>query len=97
MMPPISPLAYPQTDLFLLGYIVGCSFVAALFFLRFWKSSRDILFLAFAIFFVVQCVEHIAVAGKLHPNEGDPWHFVLRLLSILGILAAILWKNVKEH
>jgi len=31
--------------------------------------------------------------GLTHPNEGSFWLFMFRLLSILGILIAILWKN----
>ena len=92
-MTPLSPLAHPVLDLFLLGFIVATSLVAMAFFLRFWKSTRDPLFLSFAAFFAVQGVTHTAVLELNHPNEGAPWLFVLRLLSILGILAAVVWKN----
>ena len=92
-MTPIAPLAHPSFDLFLLGYITASSFVALLFFLRFWKSTSDPLFVAFAVFFATQAVTHTVVVGASHPNEASAWLYVLRLLSIIGILAAILWKN----
>lgn len=92
-MTPLSPLAHPVLDLFLLGFIVAASLVAMAFFLRFWKSTSDPLFLSFAAFFAIQSVTHSAVLGLTHPNEGSVWLFLLRLLSILGILTAILWKN----
>lgn len=96
-MTPLSPLVHPRFDIFLLGFIVAASLVAVLYFLRFWKSTRDSLFLAFAVFFAVQSVSHFAVLGLEHPNEGSFWLFLIRLLSVLGILAAILWKNVKPR
>lgn len=96
-MTPLSPLVHPQFDIFLLGFIAATSLAAMVYFLRFWKTTRDSLFLAFAIFFAVQCVGHVTVLGLEHPNEGTFWRFLLRLLSVLGILAAILWKNVKPR
>jgi hypothetical protein len=92
-MTPLSPLMHPALDLFLLGFIVASSLVTMAFFLRFWKSTSDPLFLSFAAFFAVQSITHTAVLELSHPNEGAPWLFVLRLLSILSILTAILWKN----
>lgn len=96
-MIPLSPLVHPVTDVFLLGVIVATSFVALLFFLRFWKATRDPLFFAFGAFFAVQCFGHVVVLGFDHPNEGSVWLFLLRLLSVLGILGAILWKNVSQR
>jgi len=92
-MTPLSPLAHPTLDLFLLGYIFAASLGALLYFLRFWRSTRDPLFLSFAAFFAVQAVTHVAVVGNVHPNEGSPWLFMFRLAAVVYILAAILWKN----
>jgi hypothetical protein len=94
---PISPIVYPRLDTFLLGFIVATSFVALLFFLRFWRSTRDPLFLAFGIFFAVQSFSHAAVMGLAHPNEGAAWIFLLRLLSVLGVLGAIVRKNLSAR
>lgn len=90
------PLAHPTLDVFLLGFITGCSLVALLFFLRFWRSSRDPLFLAFAVFFFVQSFRESAVLGLRYPNEGNFWLFLIRLLSVLLVLGAILWKNLSR-
>jgi len=89
----LAPLSHPTLDLFLLGFIVCASLAALLFFLRFWRSTKDPLFLSFAVFFAVQCATHTLVLSMPHPNEGAPWIYALRLLSVLCILAAILWKN----
>jgi Family of unknown function (DUF5985) len=93
----MSPIVHPVMDTFLLGFIAACSLAASLFFLRFWKSTRDVLFLAFAVFFFAQAGSNVAVLGLSRPNEGTGGLFLLRLLSVLVVLAAILWKNAGEH
>ncbi|HUB28456.1 MAG TPA: DUF5985 family protein [Terracidiphilus sp.] len=97
LMHPLAPLSHPFADAFLLGFISACSFVAALFFLKFWNSTRDTLFLAFSLFFAIQGIGNSALLGVAHPNQGGLWNAVLRLLSSLGVLAAILWKNLAER
>ena len=92
-MTPLSPIEHPTLDIFLLGFVVAASLAAALFFLRFWKNTQDLLFLAFMVFFLVQAITQTLVLGYAHPNEGSIGLFLLRLLSVLVILAAILWKN----
>ena len=44
---------------FLLGIIVTASLTAAAFFLKFWRQTRDTLFLAFAIAFFIEGVNRI--------------------------------------
>jgi Family of unknown function (DUF5985) len=89
----LAPLAHLSTDLFLIGFISACSLVAGLFFLRFWRSTRDLLFLGFAAFFLIQGTSNVVVLALAHPNLANPWLSLLRLISTLAILAAILWKN----
>lgn len=96
MTPIISPMSHPQLDVFLLGFTAACSLVAALFFLRFWRASRDRLFLAFMIFFLVQGFRDAFTLRLDHPNAGTFWLFLLRLLAVLVILGAILWKNISN-
>jgi hypothetical protein len=93
----MSPIDHPVLDYFLLGFIAACSLVAGLFFLRFYRSTRDPLFLAFLIFFVVQGCTNAAILELPHPNIGTPMIFLIRLLSVLVVLAAILWKNLAKN
>jgi hypothetical protein len=86
-----------MADIFLLGCITASSLIIGLFFLRFWKATGDILFLAFAVFFVIQGGSHAFVMNLSYPNEGNFWLFLVRLLSILVVLAAILWKNAGKR
>ena len=93
---PPAPISHPIADAFLLGFASACSLIAALFFLRFWKSTRDRLFLAFSLFFVIQGISNAALLGVEHPNEGGLWNTLIRFLAIIGLLGAILWKNTVE-
>ncbi len=95
----MSPIIYPVVDFFLLGFIAACSLVAGLFFFKFWRSTRDPLFLAFLVFFVVQGCTNAAILSLEHPNQGNLLVFVIRLLSVLLVVGAILWKNLEraEH
>lgn len=78
---------------FLLGVIATSSFTAGIFFLKFWKHTRDSLFLAFGLAFIIEGLNRTAVLTVANPNEGSPWIYLVRLLAFLLILAAILKKN----
>jgi hypothetical protein len=80
------------TDVFA-GAIAALSLVAALFFLRFWRSSRDKFFLWFAISFGIEGMNRLAMGFMRQANEDTPVHYVVRLVSYLLILYAIVEKN----
>lgn len=82
-----------MVDGFLLGVIFAMSITAALFFLRFWKKTRDILFLAFAAAFLIEGVNRLSFLFLESPNEGNPRIYLVRLLAFLLIVAAIASKN----
>lgn len=81
---------------FLLGVVATGSLVAGVFFLKFWRRTRDPLFLAFSIAFIVEGLNRLGMLREPHPNEGSPWHYLVRLVAFLIILAAILRKNYGE-
>lgn len=78
---------------FLLGIIATSSVMAGIFFLKFWKSTRDFLFIAFAIAFIIEGFSRASVLLLEKPNEGSPWIYLVRLLASILILIAILKKN----
>ena len=78
---------------FLIGVIVTASLTASLYFLKFWKQTRDTLFLGFSAAFAIEGVNRIAFLLVDHPNEGNPAIYTVRLFSYLLILAAIVNKN----
>lgn len=78
---------------FLMGVIATSSLTAGVFFLKFWRKTRDSFFLAFAASFIIEGLNRSAVLLLQKPNEGSPWTYSVRLLSFLLILVAILRKN----
>ena len=89
----MTTIANPAADTFLLGFIVAAAFAVSLFFLRFWKETRDSLFLAFAAFFGLMAISEALLLNLPRPNEGNSWLFLVRLASILIVIGAILKKN----
>ena len=80
-------------DGFLLGIIVTCSLVTAAFFFRFWRKTRDWLFLGFALAFLVEGLNRASFLSLDDPAGGDKIAYTIRLVSYLLILAAIAHKN----
>ena len=78
---------------FLLGVIVTASLVAGVFFFKYWKQTRDSLFLAFAAAFTIEGLNRISFLFVDPPNEGGPAIYVVRLFAFLLIVAAIVRKN----
>jgi hypothetical protein len=70
------------------GYLV-----AALFFLRFHRETRDRLFGAFAIAFAMLAVQRAALALLPLTDRNEILIYGLRLLAFVLILAAIVDKN----
>ncbi|HZF95503.1 MAG TPA: DUF5985 family protein [Allosphingosinicella sp.] len=78
---------------FLSGAVTLGFVVAGLFFLRFWKKTRDALFLAFAFaFWLMGCAQALLALGGM-PAEERSWVYLIRLAAFLLILAAIARKN----
>jgi uncharacterized membrane protein HdeD (DUF308 family) len=80
-------------NLLLLGAISMASLIIGLFFLRSWKTTKDRFFLFFAISFCVEGLNRAALGLSRNPNEGQPFFYLVRFISFLLILMAILEKN----
>jgi O-antigen/teichoic acid export membrane protein len=76
-----------------LGAIATASMVAALFFLRFWKSTRDRFFLFFAMSFFIEGVNRALLGLMAGLREEAPAYYLIRLVAYSLILFAILDKN----
>jgi len=79
-------------EAFLMGFVAMGFLAAGLFFVRFWRETRDTLFLAFAVFFLVQAAAATTLLGFERPNEGQTVYFVY-LVTLVLIVGAILKKN----
>ena len=79
--------------LFVAGAISMGFAVAAVFFLRFWRRTRDALFPAFAAAFALLAANHALIALSGTPREEQSPYFLLRLAAFVLIIAAVLWKH----
>jgi len=75
------------------GAVAMASFVAMLFFLRFWRQTQDSFFLFFAFAFGVDAVMRL-VLGLAHVSEEtEPLIYLARAAGFAAIIIAIIRKN----
>lgn len=78
---------------FLGGAIVMGFAVAALLFLKFWRRTREGLFLAFAgSFLLLALTQALLTLGAFYTEERS-WLYLVRLAAFLLILFALWWQN----
>ncbi|HVL29380.1 MAG TPA: DUF5985 family protein [Sphingomicrobium sp.] len=78
---------------FLAGAIVAGFAMAGLFFLKFWKKTRDELFLAFTgAFWLLGLGQALLTFSNIPLEERTPL-YLLRLAAFVLILVAIWRKN----
>ena len=78
---------------FTAGAITLGFLVAALFFLRFWRTTREGLFLSFAFAFFLLGAGQAMLTFTDMGDEDRSWLFVVRLAAFSCILLAIWRKN----
>jgi uncharacterized membrane protein HdeD (DUF308 family) len=79
----------------LLGGIIVAFLIAGTFFLKYWSRTRDRFFLFFAASFWVEGVNRAALGLAVNPDENQPLFYIIRLLSFVLILIAIIDKNLR--
>lgn len=78
---------------FLAGAVTFGHAIAGFCFLRFWRRTRDSLFLAFAFAFWLFGTNQLLVSVLGARSEEATFAYVLRVLGYLLILGAIVAKN----
>jgi hypothetical protein len=78
---------------FLQGAAAMACVVAGLFFLRYWKTTRDRFFLFFLAAFFAFALNWGGLAVVQPSQESTHWFYLLRLVAFLLIIAAIIDKN----
>ena len=78
---------------FMSGAVALGFYVCGLYFLRFWKRTRDQLFLAFALAFALLGTGQSILALANIPTEERGSIYLIRLAAFALILFAILRKN----
>jgi hypothetical protein len=77
------------------GGALALGFLAVgLFFLKFWRRTRDGLFLAFALAFALLAANQAVPVLAGVPNENQGYVYLLRLAAFVLIIAAVLRKNL---
>jgi hypothetical protein len=77
----------------LMGAIAVASLVVGLFFLRFWRHTRDVFFLFFALSFWIEAANRAALGLLVGADEEGVPFYSVRLVSYGLILLAIWHKN----
>ena len=78
---------------FLMGAMATACWVVALFFLRFWRDTRDRLFALFSVSFVLLGLTRIGLALSHDSSEGHTYFHWIRFAAFLVILVTIIDKN----
>ena len=78
---------------FLWGALSATCLFIGVFFLRFWKTSGDRLFLAFAAAFWALCLHWVGFAWAAGASKTQYYLLLLRLLAFVLITAAVIDKN----
>lgn len=81
---------------FVRGMVAMGFAIAGLFFLRFWRESRDRLFALFSLAFVVLALNRLVLTLFHELDEQSLTPYLVRLAAFLIILAAIADKNMRE-
>jgi uncharacterized protein DUF5985 len=88
----MSPLLTPV----LTGAVAMASLVAALFFLRFWRQTRDSFFLLFSVAFGLDAASRFILGLTRISDEMEPLFYIPRLVTFALIIVAIVQKNRPE-
>ena len=79
---------------FLQGFATAGYLVCCLFFLRFWRRTRDRLFLSFSWAFFFLAVNQVLAWYLEAGDERTPYVYSLRVIGFILILVAIVDKNL---
>ncbi len=82
---------------FLSGAVALGFAVCSLFFLRFWRRTREELFLAFSVAFLLLGLGQTILSLANIPTEESGFVYLLRLAAFLLILLAIYRKNRRSR
>jgi hypothetical protein len=78
---------------FISGMITMGYVVAGIFFLRFWRDTRDRLFAMFGVAFFILALQRVGFQLVKIDSDRAPLLYFVRLLAFLIILLAIVDKN----
>lgn len=80
-------------NVFLRGAMWACSWIGALFFLRYWRLAHDRFFLFFAASFFLLGLNFVGLVAMSATPETRHYAYVLRLVAFILIVIGIFDKN----
>jgi hypothetical protein len=78
---------------FLWGASAMASCAAGMFFFRFWRETRDRLFVLFAVAFWAMAVNWAGLAATGAQDEARTYFYLVRLVAFVVIIVAVVDKN----
>ncbi|HTL31230.1 MAG TPA: DUF5985 family protein [Tepidisphaeraceae bacterium] len=78
---------------FLQAVSATLAWVSGLLFYRFWRESRDVLFVFFSAGFTVMAFAWVLLAVISPTGEARPYIYAVRLLAFLLLIAGMIQKN----
>ena len=78
---------------FLSGALTLCFITIGLFFIRFWSTTRDQLFLIFGVAFALLASERIILILTSIEDETRTYVYLIRLVAFSLIIYGIIQKN----
>jgi len=87
----------PATVAFVGGLSAACYAIAGVFFLSFWRKTRDCLFMVFALAFWLMTLNQAIPVIMGIPREEQGGVYLLRAAAFILIIAAILGKNLSRR
>lgn len=84
-----------ELSTFLSGALLTVYGFIGLHFLRFWKLTRDVFFIFFALAFFLLAIERIPIFFLRPDLSGMAWVYGIRLSAFILIILAIVIKNRK--
>lgn len=81
---------------FISGAIAMGFAVCAVFFMRFWRRTRDTLFAVFSLAFLLLALNQALTTLLGLPQEERSWLYLLRLAAFVLIIGAVVRKNLQR-
>ena len=86
----------PTLAAFVAGALTLGWLAIGVFFLKFWRRTGDLLFLAFAVAFALLAANQAVPVLFGVPSENQSHIYLLRLAAFLLIILAVLRKNLRR-
>jgi zinc transporter ZupT len=87
----------PVLPSFLSGLAAAGFVLGSLFFLRFWRRTKDYLFAAFSAAFLLLALNQAIATLANIPDEYQSWIYLLKLAAFVILLIAIVGKNMTRR